>query len=153
MSVGSDWLEFGWDIIVAVRPWLFGWSVGLIFALGVGGFFVWLFLKVLRSDLKLPDDNPDLKTRQVPPWLTGLVERFFFTIAVALVMKALPVIITAMVTWLAVKMLANWNRPREETPELTARRARGAIAALLGGLLSMLFALVGGLLSQATFPS
>jgi hypothetical protein len=73
----------------------------------------------------------------VPAWLTGLVERVFFTVLVAVEVPGVP---TAMIAWLGAKMAANWNRQPGDGPAVRA----GAVTALLGGLLSMLFAYVGG---------
>jgi hypothetical protein len=50
-----------------------------------------------------------------------------------------------MMGWLAVKMLTHWNRPENNQRPFSA----GAFTALLGGLMSMLFALVGGLILRA----
>jgi hypothetical protein len=48
---------------------------------------------------------------------------------------------TAMMAWLALKMLTHWNRPGDNKIPYA-----GAFTALLAGLISMLFALLGGLL-------
>jgi hypothetical protein len=81
----------------------------------------------------------------VPPWLTGLVERFVFFLLVAFDMPATPV---TMMAWLGIKMAANWNRSDSTPPDEEAEtmRAQGATAAAVLGLLSMGFALIGGLL-------
>jgi hypothetical protein len=52
-----------------------------------------------------------------------------------------------MVGWLALKMATNWNHP-DWKQKPSARSF--AFSALLGGLVSMLFALIGGLVCAGT---
>jgi len=42
------------------------------------------------------------------PWVTGITERLFFTVAVAFELSGVA---TAMMGWMAIKLAANWNRP------------------------------------------
>jgi len=116
------------------------WIIGLLFSLVVGGIVTWLFLKVLRGWLgsaKMPQLSGSGKG--VPPWLTGGVERLFFTVLVGLEISGAP---AAMIGWLALKLATNWNHPDwKDKPEARAF----AFSALLGGLVSMFFALLGGL--------
>jgi hypothetical protein len=50
-----------------------------------------------------------------------------------------------MLTWLTLKMATNWNHPDwNNVPETRAY----ALSALLGGLVSMMFALGGGLIAR-----
>jgi len=116
------------------------WTIGLLFSLVVGGIVTWLFLKVLRLWLGIPP-KPRLfgGGKGVPPWLTGTVERLFFTVLIGLEVSGVP---TAMIGWLALKMATNWNHPdwKEKSNARTF-----ALSALLGGLVSMFFALLGGL--------
>jgi hypothetical protein len=71
--------------------------------------------------------------------LIGTLERLFFTLIIAFDVTAAAV---AMVAWLALKMATNWNRPNaSHTPT-------EALTGLLGGLISMLFALIGGLICK-----
>ena len=51
-----------------------------------------------------------------------------------------------MIGWLTLKMVTNWNRPRDEEID----RTTGALSALLAGLVSMMFALIGGLIVNGT---
>lgn len=112
------------------------WVLGLVFSLFVGGIVAWLFLKVLRGTL---GQVPQLSGKGIPSWLTGGVERLFFTVLIGLDVSGVP---TAMVGWLALKLATDWNHPDwKEKPE--ARTF--AFSALLGGLVSMLFAFIGGL--------
>ncbi|MDD2098944.1 hypothetical protein [Pseudomonas putida] len=140
------------------------WLIGLSFSLLGGWLVTWLFLKVLRqwmglsekpkgpdkSEKKEPDgesakpeiEKPEAKgeLRGVPPALTGLIERLFFTVLVAFNVAG---VVAAMVGWMALKLATNWNlKFWEQTP---SARLFG-FSALLAGLISMLFAFLGGLI-------
>lgn len=112
------------------------WISGLGFSLLVGGVITWLFLRLLRSTL---GEMPRLSHKGIPSWLTGGVERLFFTVLVGLEVPGAP---AAMIGWLALKLATDWNHP--DWKEKAAAR-EFALSALLGGLISMLFALIGGL--------
>ena len=118
-------------------------SVVIGFALSLlgGGLVVWLFLLISRKLTGL-GDKPQLGSRRVPPWLTGVVERLFFTTLVGLgVQGAAP----AAIGWLALKLATNWNHPDwKDKPEARSH----ALLALLAGLLSLLIAVVGGLIAS-----
>ena len=64
----------------------------------------------------------------------------FFAVAVAVNLSGVA---TAMLVWITVKLVTSWNRPGQKE---TIRLRKGAYTALLGSLLSMLFALGGGLI-------
>lgn len=115
------------------------WLVGLIFALGVGQVTTWYFLRWLRGRLKLNVLHSDTDELPVPGWLVGVVERLFFVVAVAFNVSGAAI---AMIAWIAVKMVTNWNRVGQIPPE----SPRAALTGLIGGLVSMLFALIGGLI-------
>lgn len=114
------------------------WGLGfgtscVIGTVAVGAFHHWL---TKRLGLLTP------KEKRTSPWLTGLLERIFFTLAVATNATG---VLPAMIAWLAVKLAANWNRrPITNGEEVTIKNY--AFSALVTGLLSMLFAYVGGLL-------
>ncbi|TKD44795.1 hypothetical protein [Azotobacter chroococcum] len=115
------------------------WVFGLLFSLLLGHFIVEYFLWALRKKMALGEkplllDNP----KRVPPWLTGAMERLFFTILVALNISGTP---AAMIGWLGLKVATNWNHPDyKDNP-----KARSfAFSGLLAGLLSLLVAFVGG---------
>jgi hypothetical protein len=112
----------------------FGTSCG-IGTVAVGVFHYWL------TERHLGLEPP--KEKRTSPWLTGLLERIFFTLAVA--MNA-PGVLPAMITWLGLKLAANWNRTRTITKNEEVTIKNYAFAALVTGLLSMLFAYVGGLI-------
>jgi hypothetical protein len=95
--------------------------------------------------------------RGIPSWLTGLVERLVFTLAIGPTNLAeVPVTPIAMVGWLGLKLALDWTRPvevegRKPTADEVGWRASGSVLALLTGLISMAFAFGGGLLSRSPF--
>ena len=126
---------------------LIRWAIGLGVSLGLGTFGTEYFRERLLDYMDLPKLDEDEDTRPVPGRLTGITERLFFTVIIAFQVSGAAV---AMMAWLGAKMAANWNRQVAETqgdPVENVRRRRGAIAALVTGLVSMLFAAVGGLIA------
>jgi len=118
-----------------VKAWLLAFSLALI----GGGLVTWAFLSISRKLLRLGAKRSANQAR-VPAWLTGLVERTFFTLLVAFQVQGVS---TAMIGWLAIKLASNWNHP--SAPNEKATRAH-AFLALLAGLISLGFAFVGGLI-------
>jgi hypothetical protein len=116
------------------------WIAGLTFAVIVGAIVTALFLYSLRGVMGLGPKPKKPAYERVPPWITGVVERLVFATLVGL---NVPGAATAMMGWLALKLATNWNRKdMDENP-----KARPfAFTALLAGLVSMLFAAVGGLI-------
>lgn len=112
------------------------WIIGLLFSILIGQLVVWLFLKWLQ--LWLNKTPPDKGGKRVPDWITGGVERIFFTVLVGADASAVPAL---MLGWLGLKMATNWNSPAFKAPEMRPF----AIRALLAGLISMLLAFLGGL--------
>ncbi len=121
------------------------WLIGLTFSVVGGGLVTWAFLKILRKWMRLP---PKPKTdgkkapRGVPPFVTGAVERLFFSILVAFSVEGFA---AAMVAWIALKLATNWNR--DFWKKTSSARLYG-FSALLAGLVSMLFAFLGGLITK-----
>ena len=113
---------------------LFRWALGLSVALILGAVVTNIFVTRLRARIGANESG----LTGVSPSLTGLIERLFFTVIVAFDISGTA---TAMMGWLGVKMASNWNR--------TALPDPGAFSALLGGLVSLFFALVGGLVCRA----
>lgn len=115
------------------------WILGLGFSLVVGHFAVELFLRQLRKYMAL-GEKPALPDplKRVPPWLTGGLERLFFTFLVAFGVSGTP---AAMVGWLALKLATNWNHPDFKD---SAQARAFAFSGLVAGLLSMLMAFLGG---------
>ena len=130
------------------------WFFGLgIFALGLGWLCTWLFLKGIRSYIETKATkrneteifNEMIAPLDVPSWFIGLTERTFFVILVAFELSAVAV---AMIVWLTVKMLYNGNIFSDDKKNITVRSL--AFSALLANLISMLFALIGGLICRGS---
>jgi len=116
-----------------LQSWLFGLSVSIV----LGGVVAWIFLSLLRRYLGISKEKTSDK--RVPPWLTGATERLFFTCVIAFQLGGAAI---AMIGWLTLKMVTNWNRPSPNSADKTT----GALSALLTGLVSMMFAMIGGLI-------
>ena len=115
-------------------------AFGLIFSIVIGGIATPIFLYAVRGLLGL-GDKPNPKgneIKRVPPWLTGLTERLVFTILIALQITGTA---PAMIAWLALKLVTNWNKNIWDNDP---KAQPFAFTALLGGLVSMLFAAIGG---------
>ena len=123
---------------------------GLLVALGVGHIGLEWVLPWLRGKMGLSAaDLQKVRPRyRVEPWLTGLVERLFFAGLVAWEAGGAGL---TMIAWLAAKMAANWERPNPEVEDRDAQIGL-AFSALIAGLLSMFFALVGGLIIGGKIP-
>ena len=126
------------------------WSLGLTWALVVGHFVARSVVNGIRARIvKFRADAGDTSTPLwltgigIPPGLTGVIERLFFTVAVAFELSGVA---TAMMAWIAIKLAADWNRP-STTPDTA-----GTLSAALGGLVSMLFAVTGGLICRLWRP-
>jgi hypothetical protein len=119
------------------------WIVGLTFSVLGGWPVTWLFLKLLRKAMRLPE-KPEPKKKKdprgVPAALTGIVERLFFTVLVAFNVAGIG---APMIAWIVLKLATNWNSDYWNTNSLA--RLYG-FSALLAGLVSMLFAFLGGLI-------
>ena len=135
---------------------------GLLVALFGGHLAVWWTLKTLRDDYNTKlirwDDTVFL----------GSIERLFFSVATAFNLSGIAI---GMVAWIAAKMAANWSSvesterykkvvhreatmsdasPDEEEAildSLFTNLVRLRFSALIAGLVSMLFALVGALIA------
>ena len=121
------------------------WLIGFALSLVGGGVAAWAFLACARGSSEA-GPKPELGSRRVRPLVTGIVERTFFTSLVAFNVSGYP---TAMIGWLALKLATNWNHPAWK--DKPAARTH-ALLALLAGLISMLFALLGGLVCSGTIP-
>lgn len=75
------------------------------------------------------------------PRITGTIERLFFTILVAFDVSGTA---TAMVVWISVKMATDWLVVLKDGKEAWQRQL--AFSALLGSMISLFFALIGGLI-------
>lgn len=115
---------------------LIRWIVGLLISIVVGHFVTIWTLRGLRRTFKYQPPS----YRVIPPWINGVVERLFFTVVVAFDFSAVTV---GMVAWIAAKMAAHWNT-KQQIENIEAIR----FSALMAGLVSMLFAVIGGLICQ-----
>jgi hypothetical protein len=113
------------------------WGLGLTISCGIGHVIVSKFHRWLTHLLGVPRD---LDANRTPPGLTGFLERLFFTIAVAVNASDA---LTAMMAWLALKLAANWQS-RTDIPGAEIKK-NYTFSAIVTGLLSMLFAYIGGL--------
>ena len=114
---------------------IFGYSFSL-----VGGHYATrAFLNWLRSYQKIEKPAQVNDEKPVPPWLLGAVERFFFTTMVAFDIAGAGI---AMIAWLGIKMATHWNR------EEGAESVNLAMSALAAGIVSMTFAMIGGLICR-----
>ncbi|MGH8737561.1 MAG: hypothetical protein ACREVC_09410 [Burkholderiales bacterium] len=113
------------------------WLLGMFISLAVG-LLTGPILECVRRKYNI---ETELRTAdRFPAWMLGLIERLFFTIAIAFQISST---IVAMIAWITVKMVSNWNRSTaQKGPDVSGV----AMTALLGGILSMLFALIGGLI-------
>lgn len=131
---GDDWVN--WHIA-------FSWFFGLLFGVGFGACVVQISLKRLKLSAGVDKEPSEY---QVAPWITGLIERSFFTILVGFAGAGSAG--AAMVGWLALKMATNWNNPNRYHSSTVIREAvrRHAFVSLLAGMISMSMALLGGLI-------
>jgi len=95
----------------------------------------------LRALIKPADEIPEF----IPGSVTGILERTFFTLLVAFNVSGTG---TAMIAWLALKMASGWNSGERSEPgtKKWIDAVNTSFVALLAGLASMLFAVVGGLI-------
>ncbi len=125
------------------------WIIGYLFvAVLAGGIFTGFFVKTLR---KYTGTNERIKTRNtlsslrnanninrgMPAFLMGAIERSFFTLAVAYNLSGLVI---GMIGWLTIKMATSWNRSN------LSNNPTDAFTGLVGGLVSLIFAIIGGLI-------
>lgn len=128
--------------IETIVAWLWPWALGLFFSLYVGNLGTELFLERLRKWMGFTEPKPRFPSlkpsqREVPRELTGFIERLLFTILIGA-----EGALTAMMAWLALKMASNWNFSGENYPRPLA------LSALLAGVVSMLFAFLGGMIRR-----
>lgn len=144
--------------LVSAKTIWWSWIVGLLYAVFVGQFVTHTFLCVLRDwymNISKPTRIRGVNSHPVPAGLMGTLERLVFFVAVGLKTKP-EVVLPTMAGWLAMKMLANWNRGLYTTSDMTKHeaqamftdRARGALAALLAGVVSLGIGATGGAIAS-----
>jgi len=141
------------------------WLIGLAISLIMGQVFTASFLVVLRRYLQKTEEEfkrlsrtkkllaflgisffpplDDPSERNVPLWIVGPLERLFFTLIIAWDIPGFPI---AMVGWITLKMLGSRPYRKIEANSQGATALSFEFAGLLGNLLSMLFALIGGMI-------
>lgn len=129
-------------IIIPIERLLYGLAVAVI----LGGIFTEICLYWMRKYLGTFETyKQDLgNVKGLPAWFTGIIERIFFTIVIGFDISSSAI---AMIGWLTLKMVTNWNRPQQSTDQLKNQiRIVNAFASLLAGIISMFSALIGGLI-------
>jgi hypothetical protein len=124
-----------------MTPTVMQWVVGLFVSLVVGNIVSGRFIKDVRRKF---GPSP-ARSKEVPTWLTGIIERLFFTLLVAF---GLQEIAGSMIGWIGLKLAVNWNHPDFEG---NADARSFAMTALQAGLISMLFSYIGGLICIGAF--
>ena len=118
--------------------------IGFSISLGLGHLLTPIFLKQIREDLfKKLNKRYEIPNYGSLDWLVGLLQRFFFTIIVAFDVGGAAV---AMISWILVKMATNWHIIARSKDEPLVRGV--ALSSLMGSLISLSFALVGGLVAS-----
>ena len=128
--------------VAVIRPnivsnWFF---LGLLLSVHGGAIFTFLLNFILEKyDRQLKKQNKP----NVPSCLTGFIERFIFTAVIGVAgTTSLPYVGGLMGGWLGLKLAANWQQRHDDFA-----RARG-ILALINGLVSLFFTLIGGLITD-----
>lgn len=117
---------------------LLAWIIGLVVSLLIGHFLTDYSLKYIRkkySIFKYPDNEKTL----IPAYLTGLIERFFFTFIVAFDVSGTAI---AMLVWMTLKLTRNL----EILKEVDREKNESIYSGILGSMISLFFALIGGLI-------
>jgi len=119
------------------------WISGLYVALIGGHATIQLFFWYLERTMGQPPKDTD--GVYVPDWLTGLIERTFFTVLIGASGSVTTIwIVPSMFGWIAAKIAANWGRKDTGGDKPYTNDRAWTIRALLANLISMFFALVGG---------
>ena len=110
---------------------------------------VWWMLHRRFDNLKIENrwniERDFTETVKLFPILTGIVERLFFTVLVAFQVSGVG---GGLIAWAALKLAAGWGATREGR---TPHRAL-AFTGLIPSLISLLFAVLGGLICNGTIP-
>lgn len=131
-----------------------GWLVGLLgVSVVLGSICTWAAWRGLRAFFEATVQErewvvPPEQTERIPiqPILIGILERIFFTVLVAFAVSGVA---TAMIVWVGAKMASGWNRIVGGGE--TWRRML-AFNGLMSSLISLLFAVVGGLIANGNIP-
>jgi hypothetical protein len=118
------------------------WFAGLAISLVLGYLIITFFVGRMRKGT----EDEKYKDKAMAFW-TGTIERLFFTLLVAFEMSGIP---TVMVAWVIFKVAPDWERLTKETVKEDQKGP--AFIRLLGNVLSMIFALIGGLICNEEIP-
>jgi hypothetical protein len=141
------------DVTTARNSWL--WICGFTVALILGHFGTVTALRLVRNyiirrvvERREEIDEIYVEPLAVPAWLTGFIERSFFCTLVAFDISATA---AGMLTWILIKMATDWHRllgqgVASQFPMYGPRSL--AFASLLAGIISLFFALIGGLICR-----
>lgn len=164
------WFAFSYPDYTRLELWIFGVFVSLI----IGHYVGWGLLRITRRHDKDEKFRRDLKKLgikikrkqkisnrereifeeyyeqyhvQMPGWLVGFIERLVFTLAVAVVGMS---VITAIIGWIGIKMVTGWSRAgKPEFDNMVFRIWKDrAFSSLYGNLVSMSFAVLGGIICR-----
>jgi len=124
---------------------------GLFFSLVIGEWVTTKFLNWIKGKIRenarridnIEDDEFESfsSNEYFSPRITGTLERLFFAVLVGFDVSGTAI---AMILWVAVKMTTEWFTVIQEQKE--AWKGQIAFSALLGNVVSLLFALAGGLI-------
>ena len=113
--------------------WMAGFFVSLVF----GGIVTQFYARRVRK--LIGDEDPNY--RILIPLSIGVVESLFFTIGVAFNLSGVMI---GMVAWMGAKMAAHWGKESQEHQVSNIVTVRFLV--LVGTMLSLLFAMIGGLI-------
>lgn len=143
-------------------PW---YITGLVVSLGFGHCVTWILVEWMHYRFGITPEwiasNFDFGLAAFPRSLLGIIEQLFFMVLIAADVSGVA---TGMLTWIFVKMASNWNlfyqagsgEPSDiksyETPNVRkARLRRLGYSGMLGTLVSLFFASLGGLIWREQF--
>ena len=125
------------------------WLIGLVIvSLGIGQAVSFYSVMWVRKGKWVNFDDPDKDRKdRIPGWFVGSLERLFFTILVAFNISGTAV---AMMLWITLKMTRNLDllKTRDNKEDDLGRRMF-VFSGLLGSMISMLFAVIGGLIIRS----
>jgi hypothetical protein len=131
------------------------WILGSVVALVLGHVWTVTALRLIRNyvyvqTLKRQEQIGAIyiDSLALPGWTVGTIERVFFG---ALVAFDIPATAAGMVTWILIKMATDWHRilgsgQQNKDPMYGPRSL--AFGSLLGSMISLLFALIGGMVCR-----
>ena len=131
------------------------WIHGSVVALVLGQLWTDTTLRLIRNyvysqALKRKEKIEDIyvDSLAVPGWMVGMIERAFFGALVAFNISATA---AGMVTWILVKMATDWHRilgSSNQSKDAMYGPRSLAFGSLLAGMISLFFALMGGMVCR-----